>query len=178
MRNLFIIVLILTLQANCFSQETFSLLDTTFQVGQVYRPQVFFYIPCRRGLSQDSDPVMDSLIVFLKKNDELIIEIGTHTDYRDTHERNLVISNNKALEIRRLLIEGGVDSSRLFHKGYGEDLPRVVDNRLHKQYTFLKKGKTLDEEYIRKLKSKNEIEIAHSINRRTEIKIIEIKKRP
>ena len=51
-------------------------------------------------------------------------------------------------------------------------MPKVVDKKLAEQNSFLFEGTELTPDYINKLESEEQQEIAHQINRRTEFQVI------
>jgi peptidoglycan-associated lipoprotein len=51
-------------------------------------------------------------------------------------------------------------------------MPKVVDKKIADQYTFLKEGTILNEQFINSLTDADLQEIAHLINRRTEFKVL------
>jgi len=86
------------------------------------------------------------LFELLSVNSNVVVEIGGHTDSSGSDEHNINLSEQRALAVRRFLIEKGISGSRLSYKGYGESSP-VSDN---------------------------ESEEGRRRNRRTEITIVEI----
>jgi len=52
-----------------------------------------------------------------------LVEIQGHTDDRGKRDYNLDLSERRASSVRRYLVEGGVESSRLQAKGFGPDKP-------------------------------------------------------
>ena len=70
------------------------------------------------------------------------------------------------------LVSKGIEIERLTAKGYGESSPKVVDEEIASQNSFLKVGTTLSERFINSLPSEEQKEIAHQINRRTEFKVL------
>lgn len=117
---------------------------------------------------QDS---LQGLITLLEKNPNLTIELGSHTDARDTEERNDILSQKRAQSVVDYLIQRGIDPDRLTAKGYGERVPRVLtkDYRV-KDYVF-KAGTRLTESFIDSLPTRELKEAAHQLNRRTEFTI-------
>jgi hypothetical protein len=97
---------------------------------------------------RSSIPELSKLIKLLTDNKGLKVEIGGHTDDTGSDELNQRLSEERALAVLRFLTERGVDSSRLSYKGYGKSMP-VEDN-------ITPEGRRL--------------------NRRTEVKIVEINK--
>ncbi len=63
---------------------------------------------------------LDMLVVFLKANPEIKIEIRNYTDARGTAKHNLELSNKRAQAIRTYLLKKGILSTRVRAKGYGE----------------------------------------------------------
>ncbi len=112
------------------------------------------------------------LIELLQVNPNITIELGSHTDNRDTHEKNDILSQKRAQSVCDYLVIRGIDPFRLTAKGYGERVPRT----LQKDYTFkdftFKAGTTLTEEYISNLSSDELKEYAHQLNRRSEFRVI------
>jgi peptidoglycan-associated lipoprotein len=70
------------------------------------------------------------------------------------------------------LIKKGIEAERLTAKGYGKSQPVTVDKVIQKQYPFLKVGEVLTEEFIEGLSDEKEKELADSINRRTEFRVL------
>jgi outer membrane protein OmpA-like peptidoglycan-associated protein len=100
----------------------------------------------------------------LMKYPKLILELSSHTDSRGSDDLNLMLSNNRAKEcIRYLVEEKGIDVRRLIPAGKGEKEPvKWIDER----------GKSilLTEKYINQFKERDlvKFEKLHALNRRTE----------
>ena len=111
------------------------------------------------------------LIEMLQVNPNITIELGSHTDNRDSHESNDILSQKRAQSVCDYLVIRGIDPYRLKAKGYGERVPRT----LHKDYRYkdyvITAGTELTEDYINSL-PKEVQEYAHQLNRRTEFKVI------
>jgi outer membrane protein OmpA-like peptidoglycan-associated protein len=118
---------------------------------------------------QDS---LQGLITTLDENPTLIIELASHTDARDTYERNDVLSQRRAQSVVDYLIERGIDPDRLVAKGYGERAPRTLLKDINRDGFLFKEGTTLTESYIDSLPSVAEKEAAHQLNRRTEFRVL------
>lgn len=112
------------------------------------------------------------LIEMLQVNPNITIELGSHTDNRDTHEKNDILSQKRAQSVCDYLVIRGIDPFRLTAKGYGERVPRT----LQKDYAFngftFKSGTTLTEDYIKNLPNDETREYAHQLNRRSEFRVI------
>ena len=111
----------------------------------------------------------------MKKHSNIIFEIRCHTDYRDSDIRNQVRSMMLAVSFKYYFEINGIDSSRIKAKGMGEYDPFIIGKCFHSKYHQFEIGDTLNEKYIKKLKSKENQETARYINRRNEIVIVEIR---
>lgn len=69
---------------------------------------------------------LDVLVDLLKKYPRMEIQLGAHTDSRSSEEYNLKLSNNRAKATLDYLVNNGIDSKRLKHKGFGESQPLVA----------------------------------------------------
>lgn len=94
---------------------------------------------------------------FLNKFPKIKIEIGSHSDTRGNEKMNVVLTFNRATEVYECLVNDfKIDKNRITCKGYGD------------------RNLIYTDESILKAKTKQEKEYLHSLNRRTEIKIISI----
>ncbi|MCQ2303139.1 MAG: OmpA family protein [Bacteroidales bacterium] len=115
---------------------------------------------------------LQGLIETLQVNPTITIELASHTDARDTEERNDILSQKRAQSVVDYLIIRGIDPLRLKAKGYGERVPRTLAKDITvKGYTF-KAGTRLTEDFINKLPNAEVKEAAHQMNRRTEFRIL------
>jgi len=131
-----------------------------------------FYDFAKWDLRPESMVSLDKLVETLQDNPNVTIELMSHTDSRDTEEFNMDLSQKRAQSVVDYLIKKGIVANRLSAKGYGESRPKVVDEKLKNEYTFLKEKDILDESYINGLQTDQQKEIAHQINRRTEFQVL------
>lgn len=124
-------------------------------------------------LRPESMVALDALVETLEDNPNITIELMSHTDIRPFRAMtNLELSQNRAQSVVDYLISKGIASDRLKARGYGPDQPRVVDEKIAKQYGFLKVGDTLSKPFIDLLPNDQDKEIAHQLNRRTEFRVL------
>lgn len=92
---------------------------------------------------------LNRLVVFMKTNPKVKVEVGSHTDCRSSHEYNKTLSQNRANASVNYIVSQGIERNRIEGKGYGETvlLNECADGV-------------------------NCTEAQHSINRRTEMKVI------
>jgi len=115
---------------------------------------------------------LQGLIETLDANETIVIELASHTDSRDSDERNDILSQKRAQSVVDYLISRGIDPDRLVAKGYGERSPRILTKDVTKEgYTF-KAGTILNDSVINLLPGNAVKEAAHQLNRRTEFSIL------
>ncbi len=117
----------------------------------------------------------DSLNVLyevLVSNPNLVVEIGAHTDSRNTHAFNDELSLKRAQSVIDFLVNKGIDSERLKSKGFGKRIPRVLERDFVFESITFTKGTRLTDDYINSLPTHTQREIAHQLNRRTEFSVI------
>lgn len=112
-----------------------------------------YYDKAKWNIRNDAALELDKLVALLNKYPEIIIELGSHTDCRGFDLFNKVLSVKRAKAAVEYLISKGIDDKRLQYKGYGETM---LINKCKDGY--------------------NCTEEQHEKNRRTEFKIIGIKK--
>ncbi len=118
---------------------------------------------------QDS---LQGLIQTLRDNPNLVIELASHTDIRDSHLKNDILSQRRAQSVVDYLIIRGIEPARLVAKGYGERVPLSLKKDMVRDGFAFTEGTVLDEAYIESLASTNEKEAAHQLNRRTEFRVL------
>jgi len=154
MKN-FLIILTVAFASNIFAVgQTISLSDTIFKIGDKLPVRPIFFDFNKSSILTESYPYLDSIAHFLVKNKTLCIEVGVHTDTRWSDKYSTCLSCNRAKAIVNYLISKGIQPDRLHSNGYNDKEPLISD------------------EEINKLKTIEEKEKAHQINRRTEFKII------
>lgn len=123
-------------------------------------------------LRPSSKVVLDTLYNLLKLNDNLVVQINSHTDYKGADNYNLDLSKRRAQSVVNYLVKKGINTKRLIAKGYGEVDPTVWIDK-SKQPILDKEGKKipLTKEFILTL-SKKDQDRANQLNRRTAFKVV------
>lgn len=70
-----------------------------------------------------SFPSLDAVAELLRDQPRMTLEIGAHTNSQGDDAENLVLSQTQADNVRKYLVEHGVDPARLTSRGYGETRP-------------------------------------------------------
>ena len=118
------------------------------RVGEKMQLANVFYEVDSWQLKPESMTELNNLVNLLLENKNLAMEIGGYTDSTGSIEYNMTLSEKRALSVVNYLIKNGISSERLKYKGYGNNSP-LGDNV------------TIE---------------GRKLNRRTEAKIIELKK--
>lgn len=108
-----------------------------------------YYDYNKADIRYESLPALAKLIEFLRVNNNVKIELSSHTDSRGGNDYNQILSEARANSVKMYLYLEGIDPNRIITKGYGETklLNECAD------------GVECSEEQ-------------HQLNRRTEFKII------
>jgi OmpA-OmpF porin, OOP family len=76
----------------------------------------------------DAKPTLDEIVALLKKDTALRLSIEGHTDNVGSAASNKALSQGRAEEVVKALVNSGIDAKRLGAKGFGSENP-VADNR-------------------------------------------------
>ena len=74
-------------------------------------------------IRDESKPTLDKIIAMLKSEPAMQLIIEGHTDSDGDTDHNQVLSQQRAESVKLYLVSGGISSSRLLTKGYGESTP-------------------------------------------------------
>lgn len=90
-----------------------------FKVNNTWKLNNIYYDFDKIDLREESKPMLDSLIVMLKKL-PLRVEISSHTDNRGTFEYNDLLSQRRAELVVAYLVDHGIARNRVLAKGFGK----------------------------------------------------------
>jgi outer membrane protein OmpA-like peptidoglycan-associated protein len=108
----------------------------------------------KAAIRPESFDSLDAVVDFMNRNPSLVIEIANHSDSRVSDAMSSRPTDARAKSCAGYLISKGISPQRIVPKGYGDKKLIIKDAE------------------IAKLKTKEEQELAHQKNRRTEIKIL------
>lgn len=125
-------------------------------------------------LRPESFPELDQLVILLKENPGLVIQINSHTDSRGRDSYNLRLSQGRANSVVVYLIEKGIAPARLVAKGFGETEPDVLAASVTTPFgKSVEKGTRLTEGFINGFRAdKEDFEFLHQLNRRTTFRVL------
>ncbi len=161
-------------EMNTLNAEQSIVHNHNFKLASIRQPirlnNIFFDFASSE-LTPESHTSLDTLVQTLNDNPNITIEISAHSDAIGENDVNLELSEQRAQSVVNYVISKGIKADRLTAVGYGEDKPAVVEEIYSEKYKFLAVGDTLNETFVKELNEK-EREIAYSINRRTEFKVL------
>ena len=74
-------------------------------------------------IREDAQPTLNELAELLRRNPDIRIELGSHTDCRASDRYNETLSEARATAAVTYLVEQGINGERLSARGYGETQP-------------------------------------------------------
>ncbi len=137
-----------------------------------------FYEFDRADLTPESTEALDQLVGMMNENPNITIELSAHCDYRGNDDYNQRLSQRRAESVVRYLIQHGVAKDRLTAVGYGESRPKIITKKLAETLLAgdpkveVQVNDTLTENYILRVKDKDEQEVLNALNRRTEFRVL------
>ena len=92
-------------------------------------------------ITPESEIVLQGALNTMEKYEDIIVEIGGHTDDVGSVSNNLRLSQKRADSVRSWLINNGIEPDRIVAKGYGEEFPKVPNDsaknkRLNRRIEF------------------------------------------
>lgn len=100
----------------------------SFAVGKEFVLKNIFFNTGEYQLLDASKSELEYLVNFLQENETLKIEIGGHTDNVGSTSSNQILSEQRALSVKKYLELKGISNARLSHKGYGDTKPIVPND--------------------------------------------------
>jgi len=95
-------------------------------LSKVFHIKEIYFDLDKYNIRQDAAIELAKILEVLLEYPTMKIAINSHTDSRQTHAYNVVLSNNRAKSTRKWLIKQGISGDRLTAKGYGET--KLVNN--------------------------------------------------
>ncbi len=77
---------------------------------------------------------LDILIEFLKRNPDVMVELGSHTDVRGSALLNQGLSQRRAESAVRYITSRGISLNRMTAVGFGKSTPKVVNARTEAEH--------------------------------------------
>lgn len=105
---------------DCPSELQINLQIGVIQLNTAYLIENIYYDLDKYFIRPDAAIELDKIVEIMKNNPSIEIELGSHTDCRQTASYNQTLSNNRAKAAVEYIVSRGISASRLTYKGYGE----------------------------------------------------------
>lgn len=99
----------------------------TLKKGQTINLKNLYFDADAIEINSKSFPALKELVVFLRENKDVRIEIGGHTNGRPPHEFCDSLSTARAKSVATFLFNEGIPDSQVEYKGYGKRNPIASD---------------------------------------------------
>ncbi len=116
------------------------------EVGQIVRLNNIFFETAKSELRPESRQELDQMVLTLRENPTMEVELGGHTDNIGSDATNLKLSQDRSDAVRQYLIGQGIGPERVVSKGYGKtrpvasnDTPEGQQANRRVEFTILKK---------------------------------------
>jgi outer membrane protein OmpA-like peptidoglycan-associated protein len=96
--------------------------------GSIITIERLYFEADSSSIPADCFGVMDEVYQFLLQNEDIIIEIGGHTNGIPRHEYCDKLSLERAKSVANFISEKGIHKRRLFYRGYGKRKPIADDS--------------------------------------------------
>lgn len=110
--------------------------------GQTIRIDRLYFKTDSAVIAPTAYPVLEDLHTFMTKNQDVVVEIGGHTNSLPPHEYCDRLSASRAKAVYDYLIQKGIPAARLQYKGYGKRQPvdtnATVEGRKNNQRVEIK----------------------------------------
>jgi outer membrane protein OmpA-like peptidoglycan-associated protein len=90
-------------------------------VGKTIEIPNIYYDLGKWNIREDAAVELDKVVQFLKDNETITIELGSHTDARGSKSSNQTLSQKRAESAVNYIVTNGIDQSRISARGYGEE---------------------------------------------------------
>lgn len=103
--------------------------DVQKELDLIVSKQKIYFKRLSTDITEKSYVVIEEIANFLKENEKIKIEIGGHTDAKGKDDVNEWVSLQRALSVKKELINLGITKERIKAKGYGESQPLVPNDK-------------------------------------------------
>jgi OmpA-OmpF porin, OOP family len=119
--------------------------ETTHTVGKVMRLEDLNFDAGKVKISASSFEELDEVVLMLKNNPKMVIQLEGHTDTRGNANANLALSEERVVAVKAYLVSKGSNKRKIKTKAFGGTQPVSLEDT----------------------------EEAHALNRRVEMRILE-----
>ncbi|MBJ7428331.1 MAG: OmpA family protein [Bacteroidia bacterium] len=95
----------------------------TLNIGDQLVLKKVFFATNKSDLLPESTNALQALLKTMEDNPNLFIEIIGYTDNIGNEEKNILLSENRAIAVANYLIENGISEQRIKKAGFGSSNP-------------------------------------------------------
>jgi peptidoglycan-associated lipoprotein len=100
--------------------------QTQAQIEEVEVQDRVFFDLNSSDVADSSKKILDNQIAWLNSDPTIKVIVEGHCDERGTREYNIGLGERRANSVKKYLVNGGVDSSRINTISYGKERPAFV----------------------------------------------------
>ena len=104
----------ITLKRNIFP------IEVGIDLAKLFDISVIYFNLDKWDIRPDAANDLEIILTVMNQYPDMVIDIRSHTDSRQTHEYNEILSDKRAKSTLEYLVSKGIERSRLSAKGYGE----------------------------------------------------------
>jgi len=101
----------------------------SYKKGQIIRINDIYFEHDSSSFNQQSLLALDEVIDFLKRNDNIVIEVGGHTSTVPSQIYCDELSSKRAKAVATHVAKNGISTKRIYYKGYGKRKPIIPNDR-------------------------------------------------
>ncbi len=102
---------------------------TSFKKGQIIRINDIYFEHDSSAFNEQSVLALDEVVEFLKRNDNIVIEVGGHTSTVISQGYSDELSSRRAKAVATYIAKNGISTKRIYYKGYGKRKPVIPNDR-------------------------------------------------
>jgi len=91
--------------------------------GEVIHLENLIFELGKSEINVNSFPELDKLVIFLKDNPRMVIQLEGHTDFRGGKSKNMKLSEDRVLEVKNYLVKKGIEGYRILTMAFGGSNP-------------------------------------------------------
>lgn len=89
-------------------------------LGKILDVSIIYFDLDKWNIRRDAAEDLEKIIAVMEKYPDMTIDIRSHTDSRQTHKYNELLSDRRAKSTLEFMVKNGINRTRLTAKGYGE----------------------------------------------------------
>lgn len=99
-----------------------------FTVGETIILNDLNFVQSKAEMLDNAFHELNRLLLLLKENPDLIIELGGHTDGVGDADLNMKLSEDRVIVVKEFLVNSGIEDRRIELKAYGSSKPIASNN--------------------------------------------------